>query len=154
MYENHQAPKRAAWSQRRWLLPVSRGTRPGSTALPVYSLQRRGGITEGSRELHQVISTDNQQGELSEVEHGLRKVGQLVFIQEEALQLFQPEEKQRLRTDSTAQRAAVLPVVLPIVLPVVLPIVLPAGKAASACLQPTHVRNQELTRHTKIKSLS
>lgn len=48
-----------------------------------------------------MIPTDNQQGELSEVEHGLRKVGQLVFIQEEALQLFQPAEKLGLRTDST-----------------------------------------------------
>lgn len=51
----------------------------------MYSLQRRGGIAEGGRELHQVIPTDNQQGELFEVEHGLRKVGQLVFIQEETL---------------------------------------------------------------------
>lgn len=49
-----------------------------------------------------MVPTDNQQGELFEVEHGLRKVGQLVFIQEEALQLFQPvEEKPGLRTGST-----------------------------------------------------
>lgn len=66
-------------------MPLWRGAGPESQPLPVYSLQRCGGITEGRRELHQVIPTDNQQGELSEVEHGFRKVGQLVFIQEETL---------------------------------------------------------------------
>lgn len=57
----------------------------GGKPLPVYSLQRRGGIAESGRKLHQVITTDNQQGELFEVEHSLRKVGQLVFIQQETL---------------------------------------------------------------------
>lgn len=77
-----------------------------------------------------MVPTDNQQGELFEVEHGLRKVGQLVFIQEEALQLFQPvEEKPGLRTGSTGIYGA------------------PAGKACSAHPSKTCVQPQAFSSH-------
>lgn len=42
-----------------------------------------------------MVPTDHQQAELLEVEQGVGQVGQLVFIQEKTLELFQPREGEK-----------------------------------------------------------
>lgn len=40
-----------------------------------------------------MVPADNQEGELLQVQQGVREIGQLVFIQQEALQFFEPGKR-------------------------------------------------------------